>query len=277
MSEIGLFSGLKKKNSKPNAYVFVDYEHWYVSMLKRYSLRPRIREWRDELAKDYNIKEMLFFADFSNPGMRAEILRIREVTNLVIETQNTSPHYKKDFTDFIMLDNIYQKALTSPDTEVFIIFTGDGHFSSVVRFLTQNCGKKVLVYAVKDGLSSLLKSVCTKTYEYPSDKDIDITYYSMIAKQIRETDTTGKRLSEPSFSSVVGAVSDYYGIDRDIIKEKANKMKELGYITITPHKLSYNKRINTVRLNEEKIASDGIRLINEQVYLMIPKKNTEVK
>ncbi len=246
-------------------------------MIKRYSLRPRIREWRDELAKDYNIKEMLFFADFSNPGMRAEILRIREVTNLVIETQNTSPHYKKDFTDFIMLDNIYQKALTSPDVDTFIIFTGDGHFSSVTRFLTQNCGKKVLVYAVKDGLSSLLKSVCTKTYELPSDRDIEITYYSMIAKQIREADTSGKRLSEPSLSSVIGAVSEYYGIDRETVKDKANMMSGLGYITVTSHKLSYNKRISTVRLNEEKLASDGVKLITDQVYLMIPRRNTETK
>ena len=186
-------------------------------MMKKYSLRPRIREWRDMLAQTYNIKEMLFFADFSNIGIRSEIMRIREVTNLVIEIQNTSPHYKKDFTDFIMLDYIYQKALSSPDVDTFIIFTGDGHFSSVVRFLVQSCGKKVLVYAVKDGLSGLLRSVCSKSFELPTDDEIDVTYYSMIAKQIKETDTTGKRLPEPSFSSVINAVSEYYGIDRETL------------------------------------------------------------
>ncbi len=275
MTEIGLFSGLKKKNSKPAAFVFVDYEHWYVSMLKRYSMRPRIRAWRDELAKTYNIKEMLFFADFSNPGMRAEIPRIREVTNLVIETQNTSPHYKKDFTDFIMLDNIYQKALSSPDVGTFIIFTGDGHFSSVVRFLVQSCNKKVLIYAVRDGLSGMLKSVCSKSYEVPTEDEIDITYFSMIAKQIRDTDTTGRRFSEPSFTSVLGAVSEFYGIDREQIKEKANKMTERGYVTVTPHKISYNKRISTVRLNESKLASDGVELIYDPLYLMIPKRNAD--
>ncbi len=246
-------------------------------MFKRYSLRPRIREWRDEIAKTYDIKEMQFFADFSNPGMRAEIPRIREVTNLVIETQNTSQYYKKDFTDFIMLDNIYQKAFSSPGVDTFIIVTGDGHFSSVVRFLVQNCGKKVLIYAVRDGLSGLLKSVCSKAYEIPSEEDIDITYYSMIAKQIRDTDTTGRRLSEPSFASVVGAVSEYYGIDREKIKEYANKMMKRGYITVTPHKISYNKRISTVKTNTEKLASDGIKLIEDPVYLMIPRKNTDTK
>ncbi|MBO4422498.1 MAG: NYN domain-containing protein [Clostridia bacterium] len=241
-------------------------------MMKKYSLRPRIREWRDMLAQTYNIKEMLFFADFSNIGIRSEIMRIREVTNLVIETQNTSPHYKKDFTDFIMLDYIYQKALSSPDVDTFIIFTGDGHFSSVVRFLVQSCGKKVLVYAVKDGLSGLLRSVCSKSFEIPTDDEIDVTYYSMIAKQIKETDTTGKRLPEPSFSSVINAVSEYYGIDRETIKDEANKMSLKGYITVTSHKISYNKRISTVRINESKLASDGVKLITDPVYLMMPAR-----
>lgn len=276
MWKIGLFSRFRNKSSKPSAFVFVDYEHWYVSMIKKYSLRPRVRQWRDGIAEKYDIKEMLFFADFSNPGMRAEIPRIREVTNLVIETQNTSPHYKKDFNDFIMLDYIYQKALSSVDVNTFIIFTGDGHFSSVVRFLVQNCGKKVIIYSVRDGLSGMLKSVCSKAYEIPTDNDIDITYYSMIAKQINDTDTTGRRLSEPSFSSVVSAVSEYYGIDRETVKDEANKMSQHGYVTVTSHKLSYNKRISTVRINKEKLASDGISLIEDPAFLMFPAK-TEKK
>ena len=272
---IGLFSFLKKDGSKPKAYVFVDFEHWYVSMYKRYSLRPRVREWRDMLAEKYDIREMLFFADFSNPGMRAEIPRIREVSNLIIETQNTSPHYKKDFTDFIMLDNIYQKAFSSPDVDVFIIFTGDGHFSSVVRFLTQSCRKKVYVYSVKDGLSGMLKSVCTKAYETPSERDIDVTYYSMIAKKLKEADTTGKRFPDPSFSAVVAAVSDHYGVDRETVKEKANKMAHEGYLTVKTNRLSSSKRISTVALNESKLAADGVALITDPAYLMIPNRSAE--
>ena len=227
------------------------------------------------LAEKFDIKEMLFFADFSNPGMRAEIPRIREVTNLIIETQNTSPRYKKDFTDFIMLDNIYQKAFSSPEVDTFIIFTGDGHFSSVVRFLTQSCRKKVYVYAVKDGLSGMLKSVCTKAYETPTEQDIDVTYYSMIAKKLKEADTTGKRFPDPSFSSVVAAVSDHYGTDRETVKEKANKMAHAGYLTVTANKLSHNKRVSTVSLNEKKLASDGIKLIEDPAYFFIPNRSAE--
>lgn len=241
-------------------------------MYKRYSLRPRVREWRDRLAAEYDIKEILFFGDFSNPGLRSDIQQIREVTNLIIDTQNTSPHYKKDFTDFIMLDYIYQKAMSSPDVDTFIIFTGDGHFSSVVRFLIEKCGKKVLIYAVKDGLSGILKNVCTGSYEIPGDHDIELTYYSMIAKQVKEADVSGKRLSEPSFSYVVGAVSEYYGIDRETVKEYANKMVKKEYLTVNMRRVSYNKRISTVTVNEEKLQKDKIKLIKDPMFLMIPNR-----
>lgn len=68
--------------------------------------RPDIKAWRDALSEKYEMEEIIFFADFSNPALRQEIPRIREVSNYIIETQNTSTSFKKDFTDFIMLDHI---------------------------------------------------------------------------------------------------------------------------------------------------------------------------
>jgi hypothetical protein len=69
-----------------------------------FRIRPDIRAWRNELAKKYDIREIFIFADFSNPSLRAEIPKIREVTNYIIETQNASARITKDFTDFI-IDN----------------------------------------------------------------------------------------------------------------------------------------------------------------------------
>ena len=146
------FLNLFKAKKKSNALVFVDYEHWHVSIYKNYASRPEIKAWKNALDQKYNIVDMFFFGDFSNSGMRYDIQKIREVTNNVIETQNTSQHYKKDFTDFIMLDYIYQRAMSSKNIDTFIIFTGDGHFTSVVKFLTNVCKKEVVVYAVRDRL-----------------------------------------------------------------------------------------------------------------------------
>jgi uncharacterized LabA/DUF88 family protein len=160
-------SGYVSGSGKPRAVAFVDYEHWYISMDNLYHQKPDLKGWRDELARKYELTEIVFFADFSNPSLREEISRIREITNVIIETQNASPHFQKDFTDFIMLDHIYQKAISSGDIDVFIIFTGDGHFSSAVSFLRTRIGKPVVVYAVRDCCSGQLKGTATETIEIP--------------------------------------------------------------------------------------------------------------
>lgn len=163
------------RNSKPSAIAFVDYEHWYISMYRMYSRKPDIRQWRSAVSELYDVHDILFFGDFSNPSLRAEISKIREVSSSIIETQNASSYHKKDYTDFIMLDHIYQRAITYGDnTDVFIIFSGDGHFSSAASFLVNRCGKTVAVYGIRDCLSTQLKNTASVTVEWPpvnSDSD----------------------------------------------------------------------------------------------------------
>ena len=154
--------GRKKTDGKPKAIAFVDYEHWYISLDKLFgNMRPDIKAWRDALSEKYEMEEIIFFADFSNPALRQEIPRIREVSNYIIETQNTSTSFKKDFTDFIMLDHIYQKAMKSKDIGTFILFSGDGHFNSVCSFLISQLGKKVGVYAIRGAMSNQLKNTAS--------------------------------------------------------------------------------------------------------------------
>jgi len=154
---------------KPYAVAFVDYEHWYISYDRMYRSKPDIRAWREALAERYDVGEIFFFGDFSNPSLRSEIPKIREITSFIIETQNASSHFEKDFTDFIMLDHIYQKAVTDENIDAFIIFSGDGHFSSVVSFIRNRVGKEVGVYAVKGALSSQLRNSASYAEEVMPD------------------------------------------------------------------------------------------------------------
>ena len=100
---------MNKKKKLPRCIAVVDFEHWYISLERQYSMKPDIKAWKDGLEKDYNIEEIAFFGDFSNQGLRGELDKIRNATSMIIDTQNNSEYYKKDFTDFIMLDYIYQK------------------------------------------------------------------------------------------------------------------------------------------------------------------------
>lgn len=168
---LNIFGRTAKSTGKPAAIAFVDYEHWFISMQRMYGERPDIRAWRAEISKDYNVKDILFFGDFSNQSLRSDIPRIREVSSSIIETQNASAYHKKDHTDFIMLDHIYQRVMTyGDDTDVFIIFSGDGHFSSVASFLVNRCEKKVVVYGVRDCLSNQLANTASVAFEWPAEK-----------------------------------------------------------------------------------------------------------
>ena len=104
-------------------------------MEKLYGTKPDIQSWVNTIMDIADVKEIIFFADFSNPSLANEIPKIRGFSNKIIETRNVNPKNEKDFTDFIMLDHIYQRAFQDNGTEMFIIFTGDAHFNSVFAFM----------------------------------------------------------------------------------------------------------------------------------------------
>ena len=147
----------QKKSKHPKCMAFVDFEHWYIALERQYGVKPDLKGWKADLMAKYEVEEIAVFGDFSNVGLRGELDKIRDITQMVFDTKNSSEHYKKDFTDFIMLDYIYQKAMTRKDIDTFIIFTGDGHFSSVVRFIINQCHKKVGIYGITGALSFQLK------------------------------------------------------------------------------------------------------------------------
>ena len=107
------------------AMVFVDYEYWFYSYKNKYNLRPDTAAWRAELEKQFDIEDIMIFADFSSPGIGEELAKLRNITNTIIETGTATQYRKKDMTDFVMLDYIYQNVTSRNDVGTYIIFTGD--------------------------------------------------------------------------------------------------------------------------------------------------------
>lgn len=163
----------------PKAAAFVDYEHWFISLKSNYGLKPNIKAWFDHLNEKYNLVEVNFFADFSHKSLADEIGRIRLFSNKIIDTRSPNG-VQKDFTDFIILDNMYQKALSSEDIEVFILFSGDGHFSSVTSFLKNFYHKQVVIYGVNGSFSKQLRETANTFYTLPTEQDINESFYRSI-------------------------------------------------------------------------------------------------
>lgn len=250
------FFRIKSKEKKRHAIAFVDFEHWYISLEKLHNQKPDIKAWRDELAERYIIEDIYFFGDFSNPSLRGEIEKIRHVTNLIIETKNASEFYKKDFTDFIMLDNIYQAAINRNDVDTFIIFSGDGHFSSVVTYLCNRRGREVGVYGIRDAVSSQLKNTATWVKELPSSEDRLKGFYYPILQNLKQLELRPKP-SFPSFKSTCEYVARYYELKEQDVRAAMLEMLDRGYLIQTEKNVS-GRQLRVLKADWEKATDDGI-------------------
>lgn len=233
------FLGKNKKTAHSgNCAIFVDYEHWYIALDKNYHTRPDIGAFTDEIKKDYHISAFTFFGDFSNPSLQSEMHKIRGYTNDIVETKNGGGYFKKDFTDFIMLDRIYQTAYTDKSIDTYIIFTGDSHFSSVVLFLKNVCRKKVCVYGVKNAFSGQLKTAASFSREI--EPDALAPYCRLIAQSIYELEKENKD-ARPTFMKTIDAVAAKNDLDKAVLRQAMEQLFERKCISQYVKKIGKNE------------------------------------
>lgn len=258
-----LFFKRQSFKKKPHAVAFVDYEHWYISLEKLHRQKPDIKAWYKDISARYDVKDIIFFADFSNTALRLEISKIREVSSTIVETQNTSTHYKKDFTDFIMLDHIYQKAVKSDDIDTFLIFSGDGHFSSAVSFLVTRCNKEVGIYGVRDAISSQLRNCASWTIEVPFRDEELYKCYGYILEAVQNLTSKpskkgNKNKQYPTFWGTIEAVSRQNGIDKNYVSMAMRKLIENKYVYQSHVKINPVKTIKVLNVNREQVKKDNL-------------------
>lgn len=243
-----------KKNTKSKAMVFVDYEHWYFALNNNYKLRPDIEKFCNDLNERYNVSELVFFGDFSSAPLNSEMHKIRGFTNKIVETNNGGGHFKKDFTDFIMLDHIYQSAYTDKDIDTYIIFTGDGHFSSSVLFLKNVCKKDVVVYGIKGAFSGQLKQASTSYYEFPDERQTLLPVCKVIMQSLYTLLQENKR-ARPTFIRTVQAVSEKQGIPEENVRLAMELLLGEGYVKQYEKKIGY-KKVKLIKPDFKKAQKD---------------------
>lgn len=249
--------GLFRKR-RERAVVFVDYEHWYISMRTKYNQQPNIKSWVEDLHRRVDIEEIVFFGDFTKYDMESEIQRIRLFTSKIVETKNASGHYKKDFTDFIMLDYIYQKAFNSSSFDTCIIFTGDGHFTSVCAFLQNCCKKKVGVYAVRDCFSKQLRDVADWYVEIPTEDELIMPYYHMILETIMSFESANGKKLYPTYMRVINQVTEQYSVPEETVREAMDKLMAAKYISKEEKSVGFRKHITALVTDWDRLVKDDI-------------------
>ena len=244
------------RRSKPTAAVFVDFEHWCYSLNSLYGLKPRIEEFYNEISEDYYVKRILFFGDFTEPRMASNIDAIRMITNNIIETQNPSPRLQKDYTDFIMLDYIYQDVDDYPHTDAYVIFSGDGHFSSVAAYLKNKKRKKVIIYGVVDATSQKLKKIADEFHLLPMEGAEKRAYYRMIMDDLDYVASQNRDVYA-TFKTTVQAVAEKNTVPEDKVTAALQELINIGVIRQEMVKIGFQKQIRVLRVNWDYAIEKG--------------------
>lgn len=236
--------------------VFVDYEYWFYSYKNKYNLRPDTAAWRAELEKQFDIEDIMIFADFSSPGIGEELAKLRNITNTIIETGTATQYRKKDMTDFVMLDYIYQNVTSRNDVGTYIIFTGDGHFQSVVKYLVQKRHKKVVVYGVTDTFSKRLQGVASDIRLLPDEEELSNSYMLMIVRNLAHVEAKANII--PTFWGTIEAVSKRNNVPDDRVKATLLRMMANGYVFQKDFSINSSKQVRIVAADWKKIKAAGL-------------------
>ena len=241
---------------KKKAIAFIDYEYWFYSYKTRFGITPDPMEWLADVKERFDLKEILVFGDFSNPALKEEVGKLRCITNNIIETGNTFHSKKKDMTDFVMLDYIYRAADENRRIRTYLIFTGDGHFQTVVKYLTEKKKKKVVLCGIRDSMSRQLQTVASELLLYPKEEVQFREYAMMIVKNMAYV--ADKDTIIPTFWGTVDAVSRYNNVPQEAVVSTLKKMLDMEYIVRRERKIPYSKTVTVLTANWEKLIKDGL-------------------
>lgn len=224
-------------SEKMMSVAFVDYETWLYGCTNQYHTEPDVMGWFNDLKNKGHIDDVLFFADFTKDPTRNQTLKLRSISNNIIDCSKGEK--EKDYSDFIMLDHIYQRLIRQPDIKQFILFTGDGHFQSVLAFLRNFNDKIIGVYALKGSLSPQLAEAANWYVEIiPPDeqekRNADIT--RLILENLTRLEEQDKIATFSKTVSVIHGINPMYREDevRNVLSNMVNENKIIKVDTVLP-------------------------------------------
>ena len=242
------------KNS--GAMVFVDYEYWFYTYKNSIGIRPDPQSFRDTVAAQFSISDIMVFGDFSSDELETELKSLRNITGSIIETGNIACQKKKDMTDFVMLDYIYRCEDSKNNIGTYIIFAGGGHFQSVVKHLVRQKKKRVIIYGIKGTVSSQLADAASEVRYLPVRNELKHAVYRMIASNMAYI--KDKPHIIPTFNSTVDIISGRKQISRDIVRDSMSDMMHSGYLYQRSVPMNDGRNVKVLEADWDMLAKDEI-------------------
>lgn len=231
--------------------IYVDYESLFYGMYDRFKLKPNLDALLEDLKAQGRFAESIkVFGDFSNDLIKSEQGKIRTITSTIIDCQQpNSDGHKKDYTDFLMLDSIYQDSMTKPHVEQFVLITGDNHYSSVATFLRTQKDKVIGVYAVEGTLGRQLAD-CSSWVKTIQPKDATEEKYRENLIQCMKS--AQDKSIKSTFMNTLNHVTNYYGGLYDMYRRVLSDMIADGQVTQQMEEAADGTQIRTIRLKQDQ-------------------------
>ncbi len=240
---------------KASAVAFVDYEHWFYGYNNKFQMRPNMSEWIDELKTEFDLKDLFVFGDFSEPNLEKDYKRIRKITKNVIHTASEKNGVDKDFTDVIVLDQIYRYAAQRKSPSVYILFTGDAHFKMVAQYL-KDLNKKVIIYGVRYAFSNTLKSIATSYVEMPRQSQENGHYNHLIFSSLHRLRM--KKKKKATYWKTIKSVAEYNKVPQDRVQHALDNLLRQKYIQKKENLGSKGKKIEVLVVDWNAVERDGV-------------------
>ena len=223
---------------KPITAVFIDYESLYLSFMCKYATAPDLGPMIENVKQHGRVLKIKVFGDFTKPEIDQERNRIRTVTSDIIDCGTEAGVLKKDFTDFIMLDHMYQEIIQNPSVQQYVLFTGDGHFSSVATFLKTFMDKIVGVYGVPGTLSHQLRECCSWSKLINMVDEEDEVYQMNLIRNFKSIEQKGL---VATFRKTIEHAARIYGGNENKYELILSEMITAGYVTRQAVKVNGNE------------------------------------
>ena len=242
-------SNQSSETERPGVVVFIDFDHWEVSLNSLYRIEADVRIILDSLREKREVKEIYIFGDFS--GLDGKLAELAGLTENIYDVQGN----KKSDKDFIMLDKLYRCGAKYKDSVTkVVLISGSGHFTLATRFLQEECNLSVGVYGVRGATSGSLKEAASWFHELPNEEFLSMLFQPII----RNCVVVSERDINATFKTTVEAVSGYYKLSAALVEDAVAKMLELGYLYQKQRTLPSFDSIKILRANWEKLIEDGL-------------------
>ena len=172
---------------------FVDFENIRYSSINSFGREPDPLAWRDKALKYGLMAVARAYADFDQHPppvrMRLDVAGFEAQHYPAKRTSDASGREKiQSRADLNFVIDVINTALTRPDIETFLLFTGDKDFIRLVTTLRNRLGKKVIICGVPGSISPdlVVAAGAEDMLQFAQSADVDRQVIQAIDAYVRQ-------------------------------------------------------------------------------------------